>query len=236
MADRHPFTGHRHDIVAKLLRTGLGHDRHPSSEDESTQLRCQPPHSWAVGGSWSVWPAPRSHKGSRRDCGGYGRNRLTQRSSGPMSGRLCQSCRMIASRIRPIRVRTVAERDGWVRPYRSLARRWRKWAHPRQMPTSGWSPSRVRSCSSYSSPQHQHRGSGAVDCSDVTVTGPSSSRPVDLVRVYDRSRHRHCRLVGCVSARMYSTEVQQWHRRTSLRIGRHRERAGVNAAERVSGP
>lgn len=36
------LTGHCHDIVAELLRVWLGHDRHPSSEDKSSQVRCQP--------------------------------------------------------------------------------------------------------------------------------------------------------------------------------------------------
>ncbi|WP_211206321.1 hypothetical protein, partial [Acaricomes phytoseiuli] len=36
------FTGHSHDIVTELFRIGLGQEIHPSSEDESSQIRCQP--------------------------------------------------------------------------------------------------------------------------------------------------------------------------------------------------
>ena len=36
------LAGDCHDVVAELLGIGLGHDRHPSSEDESSQVRCQP--------------------------------------------------------------------------------------------------------------------------------------------------------------------------------------------------
>ena len=45
------LTGNCHDIVAELLEVGLWHGRHPSSEDESSQVRCQP-----KSGQTPAWP------------------------------------------------------------------------------------------------------------------------------------------------------------------------------------
>ena len=75
---------------------------------------------------------------------------------------------------------------GVLRPASAVerARRCSHWAQPAHTPTSGWDPSRLRSCSSNVFPQHQQVGRCACSCSAAACAAmpPSSPRARSLTR------------------------------------------------------